>query len=166
MADVYVNSLTTISTEPSSTDSLVVVNRNTNEGQIIDYNLLADKILTKLTSKTYSSLNTTSKLLVGAINELDGDVSTLTSEFDGIKQTFAATGNSTTTITFTNTVGTRRLMVLGHQSEPNLNGIYLLMNNAVFPLVNASLLTVTTDGTSVTIVSTAASNRNANGFII
>lgn len=69
MADVYVNALTTISTEPSSTDSLVCVNRNTNEGQIIDYNLLADKILDKLTSKTFSGLNTTSKLLVGAINE-------------------------------------------------------------------------------------------------
>lgn len=70
MADVYVNALTTISTEPATTDSIVVVNRNTNEGQIIDYELLADKILDKLISKTYSGLDTTSKLLVGAINEL------------------------------------------------------------------------------------------------
>lgn len=82
MADVYVNALTTISTEPSSTDSIVCVNRNTNEGQIIDYSLLADKILDKITSKTYSGLNTNSKLLVGAINEVglnlynvSGDVS-------------------------------------------------------------------------------------------
>lgn len=81
MADVYVNALTTISTEPTTTDSLVAVNRNTNEGKIIDYNLLADAILNKLTSKTYSGLNTTSKLLVGAINELDGDVSSLNSRF-------------------------------------------------------------------------------------
>lgn len=70
MADVYVNALTTISTEPATTDSIVVVNRNTNEGQIIDYELLADKILDKLTSKTYSGLDTTSKILVGAINEV------------------------------------------------------------------------------------------------
>lgn len=70
MADVYVNALTTISTEPTSTDSIVCVNRNTNEGQIIDYNLLADKILDKITSKTYSSLSTTSKLIPGAINEV------------------------------------------------------------------------------------------------
>ena len=73
MADVYVNALTTISTEPSTTDSIVVVNRNTNEGQIIDYELLASKILEKLTSQTFSSLNTTSKLITGAINELDAD---------------------------------------------------------------------------------------------
>ena len=79
MADVYVNALTTISTEPTTTDSLVAVNRNTNEGQIIDYNLLADKILEKLSSKTFSSLTTSSKLLPGAINELDSDVASLIS---------------------------------------------------------------------------------------
>lgn len=77
MADVYVNALTTISTEPSGTDSVVCVNRNTNEGQIIDYNLLADKVLDKLTSKQYSTLTTTSKLIPGAINELDIDIGTL-----------------------------------------------------------------------------------------
>lgn len=70
MADVLVNALTPIATEPISTDSIVCVNRSTNEGQIIDYNLLADKILDKLTAKTYAGLNTNSKLLVGAINEL------------------------------------------------------------------------------------------------
>lgn len=79
MADVYVNALTTISTEPGTTDSVVCVNRNTNEGQIIDYNLLADKILAKLTSKQYSTLTTTSKLITGAINELDSDVASLNS---------------------------------------------------------------------------------------
>lgn len=79
MADVYVNALTTLSSEPTSTDSVVCVNRSTNEGQIIDYNLLADVILNKITSKTYSSLTTTSKLLTGAINELDADVASLNS---------------------------------------------------------------------------------------
>lgn len=79
MADVYVNALTTISTEPGTTDSVVCVNRNTNEGQIIDYNLLADKILDKLASKQYSALTTTSKLITGAINELDSDVASLNS---------------------------------------------------------------------------------------
>lgn len=72
MADVLVNALTPIATEPISTDSIVCVNRSTNEGEIIDYNLLADKILDKLTAKTYAGLNTDSKLLVGAINELRG----------------------------------------------------------------------------------------------
>lgn len=77
MADVYVNALTQISTEPTTTDSVVCVNRNTNEGQIIDYNLLADVILNKITSKTYSSLTTSSKLLTGAVNELDADIVSL-----------------------------------------------------------------------------------------
>lgn len=90
MADVYVNALTTISTEPTTTDSIVAVNRNTNEGKIIDYNKLADVILNKLTSKTYSGLNTTSKLLVGAINELDSDVSSLDSSVsDNVPKTCA-----------------------------------------------------------------------------
>ena len=72
MADVLVNALTPISTEPISTDSLVCVNRSTNEGQIIDYNLLADKILDKLTSKTFSGLDTTAKIIPDAIDELHG----------------------------------------------------------------------------------------------
>lgn len=72
MADVLVNALTPIATEPISTDSIVCVNRSTNEGEIIDYNLLADKILDKLTSKTYSGLDTTSKIIPDAIDELRG----------------------------------------------------------------------------------------------
>ena len=72
MADVLVNALTPIATEPISTDSIVCVNRSTNEGEIIDYNLLADKILDKLTSKTYSGLDTTAKIIPDAIDELRG----------------------------------------------------------------------------------------------
>lgn len=98
MADVYVNALTTISTEPTTTDSLVAVNRNTNEGKIIDYNLLADAILNKLTSKQYSGLNTTSKLLVGAINELDSDVAALSGK-TAIKSVSKYSADGTLTIT-------------------------------------------------------------------
>lgn len=68
--DARVQNFTEITNEPTSDDSLVVVNRNNNAGQIIDYELLADKILDKLTSKTFSSLTTTSKVLPGAVNEL------------------------------------------------------------------------------------------------
>lgn len=99
MADVYVNALTQISTEPTSTDSVVCVNRNTNEGQIIDYELLASKILDKLTSKTYSSLTTTSKLLTGAINELDGDVSALNTAVDGFLPSQRLTASNVATVT-------------------------------------------------------------------
>ena len=92
MADVYVNALTTISTEPTTTDSLVAVNRSTNEGKIIDYNKLADAILNKIASKQYSGLNTTSKLLVGAINELDSDVSSLNSSLSSYTEINLASG--------------------------------------------------------------------------
>lgn len=78
MADVYVNALTQLTEEPTANDSLVAVNRNTNEGQIIDYNLLADVILNKLSSKQYSALSTESKTLIGALNEHESDVSALT----------------------------------------------------------------------------------------
>lgn len=77
MADVNANTLTTISTEPTTTDSVLIANRNTNEGKIIDYELLAAKILEKLASKTFSTLTTTSKIIPGAINELDTDVGVL-----------------------------------------------------------------------------------------
>lgn len=97
MADVYVNALTQISDEPTTTDSLVVVNRNTNEGKIIDYNKLADVILNKIASKQFSGLNTTSKLLVGAINELDSDVSSLSGMLDG--KVLRAAGNTSYTVT-------------------------------------------------------------------
>lgn len=162
--DARVQNFTAITNEPTSDDSIVVVNRNNNAGQIIDYNLLADKILAKMASKTFSGLTTSAKAVIGAINELDADTDALNTKFNNIKQTFAAVANTTTTLEFSNSVGTRRLLVLGHQSEPDLNGIYFLMNNAVFAIVPAPKLTVTTNGTSVTIVST--STRNANGFII
>lgn len=84
MADVYVNALTTISTEPTTTDSIVAVNRNTNEGKIIDYNLLADVILNKIASKQFSGLTTTSKLLTGAINELDSDIASQAAEISSL----------------------------------------------------------------------------------
>lgn len=75
--DERVQNFTQLATEPTTDDSLVMVNRNTNEGEIIDYNLLADKILDKIATKQYSSLATASKLLPGAINELDADISDL-----------------------------------------------------------------------------------------
>lgn len=103
MADVYVNALTTISTEPTTTDSLVAVNRNTNEGKIIDYNLLADVILDKITSKQFSGLDTTSKLLVGAINELDSDVSSLNSRLEIKRATY--TGTTSASGTFSGAFG-------------------------------------------------------------
>lgn len=70
--DARVQNFTAITNEPTSDDSVVMVNRNNNAGQIIDYNLLADKILDKLTSKTFSGLDTTAKIIPDAIDELRG----------------------------------------------------------------------------------------------
>ncbi len=45
-ADVNVNALTTV-TVPTNVDSMVMVDRNTNEGRIIDYNTMANLIANK-----------------------------------------------------------------------------------------------------------------------
>ncbi len=70
----------------------MLVNRNTNEGQIIDYNLLADKILEKLRTKIYSNLTTSSKVMTGAINELDSDIATINNNlaWKSVPQTVAS----------------------------------------------------------------------------
>lgn len=40
----------------------------------IDYDVLADAILNKLSSKTYSDLDTTSKTILGALDELNSNI--------------------------------------------------------------------------------------------
>lgn len=168
MADVYVNALTTISTEPTTTDSLVAVNRSTNEGKIIDYNLLADAILNKLTSKTYSGLNTTSKLLVGAINELDSDVSSLNSNLSGIKYIGRNVGGNNTAVTtytisradFNNASSGAYLITVITWSNAPTTDLYLVAfsggvasYNTVARLSNniSGDARVTTSGTDITI---------------
>lgn len=47
----------------------------------IDYDLLADAILNKISSKSYSELDTTVKTLIGAINELNGKSLTISDRF-------------------------------------------------------------------------------------
>lgn len=155
MADVYVNALTTISTEPTSTDSVVCVNRNTNEGQIIDYNLLADVILSKISSKTFSSLTTTSKLLTGAINELDGDVTSINSSlgtFSMKRFTFSADVGTTV-----NVESNSRIVIVTMGASSGTKGVYLLTASSVGVLdvadVYASSMTYTTATNSITFTS-------------
>ena len=164
MADVYVNALTTISTEPTTTDSLVAVNRNTNEGQIIDYNLLADKILAKLSSKTFSSLTTSSKLLPGAINELDADITTLSDRLMPISVTVLA--NSSTTITeYTPSSSDRRLIIFSHSTATALRGIYIVLSpSVVSPLIEATGLTVSMSGGNVVVTNNTGSSANGVVF--
>jgi len=140
MADVYVNALTTISTEPTTTDSLVAVNRNTNEGKIIDYNLLADAILNKIASKQFSSLDTTSKLLVGAINELDSDIASQAAEISSLN-------SSLTPISYTG------YSIVGYSStDPTLSYVYIVGKICIYSLAFKGGTSETTPGHTETFV--------------
>lgn len=56
-------------TSPSNADMFLL--EDTEDTKKINYSALADAILNKLTSKTYSGLDTSAKNLVSAINELN-----------------------------------------------------------------------------------------------
>lgn len=67
MADQNITALP-VTTAPAESDQFLVVGAA--EEKLIDYNKLADAILTKLTSKKYT-LNQGSQTLIAAINELN-----------------------------------------------------------------------------------------------
>ena len=67
MADQNITALP-VTTSPASSDQLLVVGAT--EEKLIDYEKLADAILTKLTSKTFA-LDQGTKTLVAALNELN-----------------------------------------------------------------------------------------------
>ena len=60
-------------TSPSNADMFLL--EDTEDTKKINYSALADAILNKLTSKTYSGLDTSAKNLVSAINELNSNIS-------------------------------------------------------------------------------------------
>lgn len=70
MADQMINGLP-VKTAPQTGDKLLVIGAA--EEQLIDYDKLADAILTKLTSKTFT-LDQGSKSLVAALNELNSNL--------------------------------------------------------------------------------------------
>lgn len=67
MADQNITALP-VATSPASSDQLLIVGAT--EEKLIDYEKLADAILTKLTSKTFA-LDQGTKSLVAALNELN-----------------------------------------------------------------------------------------------
>ena len=73
MADQNITALPVTST-PESSDQLLVVGAT--EEKLIDYEKLADAILTKLTSKTFA-LDQGTKTLVAALNELNSKASNI-----------------------------------------------------------------------------------------
>ncbi|MFR4456357.1 MAG: hypothetical protein ACLT5C_13295, partial [Blautia hansenii] len=70
MADQMINQLP-VKTAPQTGDKFLVVGAA--EEQLIDYDKLADAILTKLASKTFA-LDQGTKSLVTAINELNSKI--------------------------------------------------------------------------------------------
>lgn len=97
MADVLVNALTQITT-PTSTDSFVMVNRSTNEGQILDANtflaqagaLMVDCGTVSSLPTTISDANVTSDMVV--VNSYLGTPSAMTGNWT------VATSNGSLTI--------------------------------------------------------------------
>ena len=69
MADQNITALP-VATSPASSDQLLIVGAT--EEKLIDYEKLADAILTKLTSKTFA-LDQGTKSLVAALNELNSN---------------------------------------------------------------------------------------------
>ena len=65
------NILTVDDATTISDNDTLFVGQNSQLKQI-DYDLLADAILNKISSKSYSELDTTAKTLIGALNELNG----------------------------------------------------------------------------------------------
>ena len=68
MADQKINALPT-KTSPSTGDKMLMI--GTAEEYQIDYDQLATAILNKLSTQSFSSLDTTSKTVLGAIDELN-----------------------------------------------------------------------------------------------
>lgn len=71
MADQKINELPTKSA-PSSGDKMLMI--GTAEEYQIDYDQLATAILNKLSTQSFSSLDTTSKTVLGAIDELNSNI--------------------------------------------------------------------------------------------
>lgn len=71
MADQKINELPT-KTAPSTGDKMLMIGAA--EEYQIDYDKLASAILNKLSTQSFSSLDTTSKTVLGAIDELNGNI--------------------------------------------------------------------------------------------
>lgn len=78
MADQNITALP-VATSPTSSDQLLLVGAT--EEKLIDYDKLADAILTKLTSKQYT-LDQGTKTLPAALNELNSKSSNLALKVD------------------------------------------------------------------------------------
>lgn len=94
MADTYsVKKITDLTTKTTTddTDLYVLGNQGTATMRKITFANLAAKIRDKLTSLTFSALNTSNKTLPGAINELNSNMSGISIKADTLRDTAALT---------------------------------------------------------------------------
>lgn len=93
MGDVLLKNLTP-TTNPTSTQSLLLFDESTNAGQRINYDTLADKILTKLTSKTFTVAGGTNTL-ISAIDGLNSNLPGIsTGTIESAIKTYVGQGKS------------------------------------------------------------------------
>lgn len=90
--DIAATSLDT-KTTPAGTDNLILFNQNTNVGYQIDYDDLADAILNKLTSKTF-----TNQVGGSSAATLLAQLATLNSQIPKLPHTYYGSGNANTPV--------------------------------------------------------------------
>lgn len=89
MAEVNANSLPA-KTDLGTNDSAIVVDQTTNAGALVDLNVLADKVLDRITSKTFAN-----QVGGSSAATLLAQLSTLNSKFAGKEYTIPAGGTLT-----------------------------------------------------------------------
>lgn len=124
MADQNIAALPA-TTAPASTDQLLLIGAA--EEKLIDYDKLADAILTKLTSKTFALAQGT-KTLLAAINELNSKASRTTFNGNISRITFrsGSVGISNAYLDFWTDDGNRT--TIGFYTD-GTNGIQMLKND-------------------------------------
>lgn len=120
MADQNITALP-VATSPTSSDQLLLVGAT--EEKLIDYDKLADAILTKLTSKQYT-LDQGTKTLPAALNELNSkpQINEFSGNIDSLSGKYIVVANSYATGTLPKNLSGNRYFIMG-DSLITSNGI-------------------------------------------
>lgn len=120
MADQNITALP-VAASPASSDQLLLVGAT--EEKLIDYDKLADAILTKLTSKQYT-LDQGTKTLPAALNELNSkpQINEFSGNIDSLSGKYIVVANSYATGTLPKNLSGNRYFIMG-DSLITSNGI-------------------------------------------
>ena len=151
MADVKLNTLLQ-STSPTSTQDLLLFDESTNAGQRINYNTLADVILEKLTSKTYTVGGGT-QTLISAIDALNSK----TSAFQNIPP-----------LSSVNVGGNKKLVLTMNAGSANYRGFLVLFvqGNTAAGNPQICMFSWGNGGTAVTVSHVLGANTVYDGATI